>query len=254
MPLLQLDRVDQAVLAHGVALGKHRDHLHVLVEAVQAFVERLGHRLRQRVVGIVGVGGRERARRPRRRRPWRRGPASPRQSTPSSERSEDNCDAKQAVSCDTSGLLRRWADRGRAGDAVNTRRRCDAWRRSDPVRPARAAARPARRPRRGSGLGTSSDDSSVFRAPSRRVGNGHRGHELLRVGMPRLFEDRAPRPDFHDLAQVHHGHAMADAFDHGHVVGDEQVGKPELGLQVEQQVDDLRPDRYVERRRPPRRR
>src|SRR6185312_772127 len=40
----------------------HRDHLHVLVEAVQALVERLGHRLRQRVVGVVGVGRRERRR------------------------------------------------------------------------------------------------------------------------------------------------------------------------------------------------
>jgi hypothetical protein len=55
----QLDGVDQTILAHGVAGGQHRHHLHVLVEAVEPLVEGLGHRLRERVVGIVGVGGRE---------------------------------------------------------------------------------------------------------------------------------------------------------------------------------------------------
>ena len=56
---LQLDRVDQPVLARLIAFGQHRDHLHVLVEAVQALVEGLGHRLRQGVVGVVGIGRRE---------------------------------------------------------------------------------------------------------------------------------------------------------------------------------------------------
>ena len=37
-------------------------------------------------------------------------------------------------------------------------------------------------------------------------------------------------------------------LDHGEVVGDEQIGEPELVLQVHQQVDDLRLDRHVERR------
>jgi hypothetical protein len=61
-PALELDRVDQAVLAHVVALGQHGNELHVLVEAEQALVERLGHGLRQRVVGVVGIGGGERRR------------------------------------------------------------------------------------------------------------------------------------------------------------------------------------------------
>src|SRR6266545_4762756 len=58
--LAQLDRVDEAVGAHRIALGEHRDHLHVLVEAEQALVERLRHRLRQRVVRVVRIGRRER--------------------------------------------------------------------------------------------------------------------------------------------------------------------------------------------------
>ena len=60
--LLQLDRVDESVLADLVALGQHRDQLHVLVEAEHAFVERLRHRLRQRVVGVVRVRRGERRR------------------------------------------------------------------------------------------------------------------------------------------------------------------------------------------------
>ena len=37
-------------------------------------------------------------------------------------------------------------------------------------------------------------------------------------------------------------------LDHRQVVGDEQIGQPELLLQVEQQVDDAGLDRHVERR------
>jgi len=59
---LELDRVDESVLAHLVAVREHGNELHVLVEPEHAFVEGLGHRLRQRVVRVVGVGGGERRR------------------------------------------------------------------------------------------------------------------------------------------------------------------------------------------------
>ena len=51
-----------------------------------------------------------------------------------------------------------------------------------------------------------------------------------------------------DLAQVHHGDAVADVAHDRQVVGDEQVRQAELALQVLEQVDDLRLDRHVERR------
>ena len=51
-----------------------------------------------------------------------------------------------------------------------------------------------------------------------------------------------------DLAEVHHGDLVAHMRDRGEVVGDEEVGDAELGLQVAQQVEDLRADRDVERR------
>ncbi|MNY12934.1 hypothetical protein D3C86_1460400 [compost metagenome] len=53
--LLELDRVDQTVLGHVVAVSQHVDQLQVLVEAEQALVERLHGCLRQRVVGIVRI-------------------------------------------------------------------------------------------------------------------------------------------------------------------------------------------------------
>jgi hypothetical protein len=44
------------------------------------------------------------------------------------------------------------------------------------------------------------------------------------------------------------GDAVADMGDDGEIMGDEQVRKTVLALQVDQQVDDLRLDRDVERR------
>src|SRR5258708_19735450 len=45
--------------------------------------------------------------------------------------------------------------------------------------------------------------------------------------------------DLDDLAEIHDGDAVADTLDDCEVVGDEQIGKPELALQVAQQVDHL---------------
>jgi serine kinase of HPr protein (carbohydrate metabolism regulator) len=49
------------------------------------------------------------------------------------------------------------------------------------------------------------------------------------------------------LAEVHDGDAVGDVPHHRQVVGHEDVGEPELVLDVLQQVDDLRLDRDVER-------
>src|SRR5260370_9845060 len=45
--------------------------------------------------------------------------------------------------------------------------------------------------------------------------------------------------DLDDLSEIHDGDAVADTLDDCEVVGDEQIGKPELALQVAQQVDHL---------------
>ena len=57
--------------------------------------------------------------------------------------------------------------------------------------------------------------------------------------MQRVVVERLPVGQLHDLAEVHHGHAVRDVTDHREVVGDEQIGQPELGLEILEQVDDL---------------
>jgi len=66
--------------------------------------------------------------------------------------------------------------------------------------------------------------------------------------MLRMREQRALVGQLDDLAQVHHGDAVADVLDHGEVVRDEQVRELHLVLQVHQEVDHLRLHRHVERR------
>ena len=55
------------------------------------------------------------------------------------------------------------------------------------------------------------------------------------------------RGELADLAQVHHRHPVADVLDHGQVVGDEHQRQAVAGLQVLEQVEDLRLHRHVER-------
>ena len=81
-----------------------------------------------------------------------------------------------------------------------------------------------------------------------RVGHRHGRQQDLGVRMARRGEQRVAVGDFDDVAEVHHGDAVADVAHHRQVVRDEQVGDAELGLQVHQQVDHLRLHRDVERR------
>src|SRR5579884_4362385 len=61
-------------------------------------------------------------------------------------------------------------------------------------------------------------------------------------------EDLLGGPGHHDPPQVHDRDSVADALNRGEVVGDEEVGRPQPVLQVNQHVQDLRPHRLVERR------
>ena len=66
--------------------------------------------------------------------------------------------------------------------------------------------------------------------------------------MDRVRVDLLGGPDLDDLAEVHDRDPVGDVADDAEVVGDEDVGEPELVLKVVEQVDDLRLDRDVERR------
>ena len=78
----------------------------------------------------------------------------------------------------------------------------------------------------------------------------HRNRREQRFGirMQRIAEQRARRRDFDDPAEIHHGDPVADVLDHGEIVRDEEIRQAELALQIDQQVDDLRLHRNIERR------
>ena len=97
------------------------------------------------------------------------------------------------------------------------------------------------------GLGTSPSSIGALRLRL-RVGDRHRRQQRLRVGVQRVGEEFGLVGDLDDAPEIHHRDAVADVLDDREVVRDEQIGEAVLALQVDQQVDDLRLDRDVERR------
>ena len=67
--------------------------------------------------------------------------------------------------------------------------------------------------------------------------------------MARIGEHARGFPRFDNLSVLHHNHIVGDAPDNVEVVGDEQHRHAELGLQVFEQLEDLRLHGDVERRR-----
>ena len=67
--------------------------------------------------------------------------------------------------------------------------------------------------------------------------------------MGRLPEDRAHRPFLDNAPRVHDGDSVRRSGDDAEIVGDEQQREIERGLHLAQQVEDLRLDRHIERRR-----
>ncbi len=81
-----------------------------------------------------------------------------------------------------------------------------------------------------------------------RVRDRDRRQQRPGVRVARRAVELLRRPELDDLAQVHDRHPVADVLHDRQVVGDEQVGQPESGAQVGQEVEDLGLDRHVERR------
>ena len=76
-----------------------------------------------------------------------------------------------------------------------------------------------------------------------------RGHQRLRVGMARRGEDLRHRSRLDLLARVHHDDALRRLGDDREIVGDEDQRHPLLALQPDQEIEHLRLDGDVERRR-----
>ena len=79
-----------------------------------------------------------------------------------------------------------------------------------------------------------------------RVRLGDRGQQRLGVGMGGVPVQVVGRGHLDQLPQVHHRHPVAHVLDHGQVVGDEDHGETEPGLEVGQQIEDLGLDGHVE--------
>jgi len=75
----------------------------------------------------------------------------------------------------------------------------------------------------------------------------HRLHERLGIRVPRRRVDRRRRPALDDAAEIHHRDTVAEMPHDAEIVRDEQHRQIELAAQAQEQVDDLRLDRNVER-------
>src|SRR5918995_5978605 len=80
-----------------------------------------------------------------------------------------------------------------------------------------------------------------------RIRDRDGGEKRDRVRVQRVLVQLLRRRDLDDRAQVHDRDPIGDVPDDGEVVGDEQIRQRELGLELLEQVDDLRLDRDVER-------
>src|SRR5450830_1335927 len=75
-----------------------------------------------------------------------------------------------------------------------------------------------------------------------------RRQQCLCVRMLGRAVDALAAAVFDHAAEIHHADAVADMTDHGEIVRDKQVSESEVLLQRLQEVQNLRLDRYVERR------
>ena len=102
----------------------------------------------------------------------------------------------------------------------------------------------ARRPGR---VGNLSSRKVTGDAPA-RVGLGNRPEERLRVRVLRILVDHLRRADLDDPAEIENRDAVAEELRGREVVRDVEVREVELALEVEHQLEDLRPHAHVEHR------
>ena len=76
----------------------------------------------------------------------------------------------------------------------------------------------------------------------------HRRHQAARIGVQRRREQRVDRRGFHIAPGIHHDHALRGFRDHAEIMGDQDDRGAKLGLELPDQVQDLRLDGDVERR------
>ncbi len=96
-------------------------------------------------------------------------------------------------------------------------------------------------------VGRVAAERRLFRSAA-RVHRRHRREQRFCIGVSRLAIDAADRSQLHDLPKIHHHDPVADEAHHVQIVRDEDVGQVEALLQIDEQVQHLRLDRFVESR------
>ena len=90
------------------------------------------------------------------------------------------------------------------------------------------------------------DGRHVDRIPGRRhrdllpgtdgIYDGDRPHQAVRVGMERPAEQHLAGAGFHDAPPVHDRHPRAEESDHREIMGDEEVRKIVLALELAEEI------------------
>src|SRR4030088_1524596 len=78
------------------------------------------------------------------------------------------------------------------------------------------------------------------------IRNRDRRQQRFGIGMQRRGIKLAGGRGLDDAAEIHHGNAPADVLDDREIMGNEEIGEPELLLQILQEIDDLGLDRYIQ--------
>ena len=80
------------------------------------------------------------------------------------------------------------------------------------------------------------------------IGNRDRRQQGSRIWVARIGKEACGLSDLDDTAEIHHRDPARDVAHDAEIVRDEQIGQPELGLEVLQEVENLRLDRNIQRR------
>jgi len=84
-------------------------------------------------------------------------------------------------------------------------------------------------------------------SPGWRAARGRgRGHQGSSVRVPGLAADGFSVANLDEFAKVHDTNPITHMFNSGQVVADQQIGDTELGLQIFQEIENLRTDGDIE--------
>ena len=83
-------------------------------------------------------------------------------------------------------------------------------------------------------------DCQLWSERAVEIGERHGRQQGFGIGMNRRAHQDFARRQFHDTAFAHHGHAVGHIVHHREIVRNEEIGQPEILLQILKKIEDLR--------------